>query len=60
MKEEMGEKKLLVLDKAMGVLSEARQLPKQGTQGIPEEEAFGIVVAKTLPGLGKAEKILAK
>lgn len=56
----MEDKKLLVLDKAMGVLNEARQLPKQGIQEISEEEAFGMVVAKTLAGLGKAEKILAK
>ena len=60
MKEEMEQKRMMVLDKAMGVLSEAQQRPKLRSQEISEEEAFGKVVAKTVARLREAEKILAK
>ena len=60
MKEEMKQKGMMVVDKAMGVLNEVQQRPKLRSQEISEEEAFKMVVAKTLARLGEAGKILAK
>ena len=56
MKEEMEQKTMIVLDKAMGVVSEVQQRPKLRSQEISEEEAFGMVVAKTLAHLEKRKK----
>lgn len=51
---------MMVLDKAIGVLSEVQQRPKLRSQEISEEEAFGMVVAKTLARLREAEKYWQK
>ena len=50
---------MIVLDKAMGVVSEVQQRPKLRSQEISEEEAFGMVVAKTLARLREVKKKLS-
>ena len=54
-KEELERKRLLVLDKAVGILTNQTL-----AAALSEEEAFGMVVAKTLSRLSDRAKVLTK
>ena len=57
-KEDLERKKMSLLDRAVGILKEVNEAPTAAE--LSEEDAFGMVVAKTLARLSPRERMLAK
>ena len=58
-KEDFDRKRMSVLDRAVGILKEVNEAPTT-TAELSEEDAFGMVVARTLARLGPRERMLTK
>ena len=52
-------KRMTLLDRAVGILKEVNEAPTTAAQ-LSEEDAFGMVVARTLPLLSPQERMLTK
>ena len=58
-KEDLDRKRMSLLDRAVGILKEVNEAPTPAAE-LSEEDAFGMVVVRTLARLSPRERMLTK